>query len=84
MRSGIENPSKLEVIGRCGGDGKNRRRTDKSLDFTELYMERIILSICVCTWSDLLFMVEKHLTVFTCLTPSFKANKERQCGSKIM
>jgi len=22
MRSGIENPSKLEVIGRCGGDEK--------------------------------------------------------------
>jgi len=48
------------------------------------YYIKHVKSICVCTWSDLLFMVEKHLTVFTCLTPSFKANKERQCGSKIM
>ena len=27
MKSGIENPSKLEVIGRCGGDEKNRMTT---------------------------------------------------------
>ena len=32
IKSGIENPSKSEVIGRCGGDGKPDwpRRTDKS------------------------------------------------------
>ena len=32
IKSGIENPSKLEVIGRCGRDEKNAwpRRTDKS------------------------------------------------------
>jgi len=32
IKSGIENPSKSEVIGRCGGDEKNERpcRTDKS------------------------------------------------------
>ena len=32
IQSGIENPSKSEVIGRCGGDKKNKwpRRTDKS------------------------------------------------------
>ena len=32
INSGIENPSKSEVIGRCDGDGKTewRRRTDKS------------------------------------------------------
>ena len=32
IKSGIENPSKSEVIGRCGGDGKTEwpRRTDKS------------------------------------------------------
>ena len=31
-KSGIENPSKSEVIGHCGGDEKNEwpRRTDKS------------------------------------------------------
>ena len=31
MKYGIENPSKSEVIGRCGGDEKNEwpRRTDK-------------------------------------------------------
>ena len=31
IKSGIENPSKSEVIGRCGGDEKNEwpRRTDK-------------------------------------------------------
>ena len=31
VKSGIENPSKSEVIGRCGGDEKNEwpRRTDK-------------------------------------------------------
>ena len=31
-KSGIENPSKSEVIGRCGGDEKTEwpRRTDKS------------------------------------------------------
>ena len=27
IKSGIENPSKSEVIGRCGGDGKNRMIT---------------------------------------------------------
>ena len=32
IKSGIENPSKSKVIGRCGGDEKNEwpRRTDKS------------------------------------------------------
>ena len=32
IKSGMENPSKLEVIGRCGGDEKNEWpcRTDKS------------------------------------------------------
>ena len=32
-QSGIENPSKSEVIGRCGGDDKTEwpRRTDKTL-----------------------------------------------------
>ena len=32
MKSGIENPSKSEVIGRCGGDEKTEWpcRTDKS------------------------------------------------------
>ena len=32
IKSGIENPSKSEVIGRCGEDEKNEwlRRTDKS------------------------------------------------------
>ena len=32
IKSGIENPSKSEVIGRYGGDEKNEspRRTDKS------------------------------------------------------
>ena len=32
MKSGIENPLKSEVIGRCGGDEKNEwiRRNDKS------------------------------------------------------
>ena len=32
MKSRIENPSKSEVIGRCGGDEKNEwpRRSDKS------------------------------------------------------
>ena len=32
IKSGIENPSKTEVIGRCGGDEKTEgsRRTDKS------------------------------------------------------
>ena len=31
ITSGIENPSKSEVVGRCGGDEKNEwRRTDKS------------------------------------------------------
>ena len=32
IKSGIENLSKSEVIGRCGGDEKNEwpRRTDKS------------------------------------------------------
>ena len=32
IKSGIENPSKSEVIGRCGGDEKNEwpRRTYKS------------------------------------------------------
>ena len=31
IKSGIENPSKSEVIGRCGGDEKTEwpRRTDK-------------------------------------------------------
>ena len=27
MKSGIENPSKSEVIGHCGGDEKNRMTT---------------------------------------------------------
>jgi len=32
IKSGIENPSKSEVIGHCGGDEKTEgpRRTDKS------------------------------------------------------
>ena len=46
IKSGIENPSKSEVIGRCGGDEKNEWpcRTDKSptLKKLKIYIKKII------------------------------------------
>ena len=40
-KSGIENPSKTEVIGRCGGYEKNEwpRRTDKSRPLKKIKMD---------------------------------------------
>jgi len=49
--SGIENPTKSEVIGRCGGDKKNEwpHRTDKSrtLKKKEDHIYRIGMNCCL-------------------------------------
>ena len=47
IKSGIENPSKSDVIGRCGDDEKNEwpRRTDKSQTLkTKQKTKKIMLS----------------------------------------
>ena len=55
IKSGIENPSKSEVIGRCGRDEKNEwlRRTDKSQKLKKIINflndnSRNILYIYIC------------------------------------
>ena len=44
VKSGIENPLKSEVIGRCGGDEKNEwpRRTDKKAKKNNLKKNHIL------------------------------------------
>ena len=63
IKSGIENPSKSEVFGRCGGDEKHEwpRSTDKSrtlkkfsVDGIDIQTYPISLSVpCSVTMSDI-------------------------------
>ena len=46
VKSGIENPSKLEVIGRCDGDEKNN-------DHTEVTKVKVIYVITLIKFSNL-------------------------------
>ena len=45
IKSGIENPSKSEVIGRCGGDEKNRMTTQnqQKSNAKNIYIKEIVI-----------------------------------------